>query len=81
MKTKLLKKIRKVFLFKYTLDYNGYHKQLILFNKKNSSIKKNRWEGTVITPTDLEFVLRELGDKKLLNQYLDKKSYIRFKKL
>jgi hypothetical protein len=23
----------------------------------------------------------ELGDKKLLNQYLNKKSYIRFKKL
>lgn len=80
MKTKLLKKIRKVFLFKYTLDYNGYHKQLILFNKKDSSIRKNRWEGTFITP-DLEFVLRELGNQKLLTKYLNKKSYIRFKKL
>lgn len=80
MKTKLLKKIRKVFLFKYTFDYHGYHKQLILFNKKNNLIRKNAWESPFKTP-DLEFVLRELGDKKLLNQYLNKKSYIFFKKL
>ena len=80
MKTKLLKKIRKVFLLKYILDYNGYHKQLILFNKKNNSIRKNTWESPFKTP-DLEFVLSELGDKKLLNQYLNKKSYIKFKKL
>lgn len=80
MKTKLLKKIRKVFLFKYTLDYHGYHKQLILFNKKNNSIRKNAWEDLYKIP-DLEFVLRELGDEKLLVEYMCKKSYIRFKKL
>lgn len=80
MKTKLLKKIRKVFLFKYTLDYNGYHKQLILFNKKNNLIRKNAWESQFKTP-DLEFVLREFGNQKLLTKYLSKKSYIRFKTL
>lgn len=80
MKTKLLKKIRKVFLFKYTLDYHGYHKQLILFNKKNNSIRKNVWQSPFKTP-DLEFVLRELGDEKLLVEYMRKKSYIIFKKL
>jgi len=80
MKTKLLKKIRKAFSIKYVLDYTKYNKQLILFDKREKSIKKNTWDGIYTIP-DLEFVLRELQDKKLLNKYLDKKSYKMFKKL
>ena len=80
MKTKLLKKIRKAFSIKYVLDYAKYNKQLILFDKREKSIKKNTWDGIYTIP-DLEFVLRELQDKKLLNKYLHKKSYKIFKKL
>jgi len=80
MKTKLLRKIRKVFLIKYVLDGNKYNKEMILFNKKTNKIQKNKWEG-IFTTLDLAFVLEELGEQKLLKKYWAKKAWIKFKKL
>jgi len=80
MKTKLLRKIRKVFLIKYVLDGNKYHKEMILFNKKTNKIQKNKWEG-IFTTLDLAFVLEELGEQKLLKKYWAKKAWKTFRKL
>jgi hypothetical protein len=80
MKVKLLKKIRKLCLFRYVLDGYRYNKELILFNKKTNSIEKNRWDGLHTIP-DLAFVLRELGEKDLLKKYWAKRAYKQFKKL
>lgn len=80
MKTKLLRKIRKVFLMKYILCENKYNKELVLLDIKNSKIIKNQWHG-LHTVHDLAFVLEELKETKLLKQYWNKKAYKKFKRL
>jgi len=80
MRVKLLRKIRKLCLFRYVLDGYKYNKELILFNKKTNSIQKNRWEGMNTVP-DLAFVLEELRETKLLKKYWAKRAYKQFKKL
>lgn len=80
MKTKLLKKIRKAFLIKYVLDDYKYNKELVLLDIKKSVIIKNRYEGIHTVP-NLAFVLEELGEKKLLKKYWDKKAHKAFKRL
>jgi hypothetical protein len=80
MKTKLLRKIRKLCLIKYVLDEYKYNKELILFNKKTNLIQKNKYEP-IYSPTDLAFVLEELGEKELLKKYWAKKAYKQFKRL
>ena len=80
MKTKILRKIRKLCLMKYVLDDNKYHKELVLFNKKTNVFQKHRWEGIYRFP-DLAFVLEELKETKLLKQYWAKRAYKKFKRL
>ena len=80
MKTKLLRKIRKLCSIKYTFSDNKYHKELILFNKKANTIQKNRYEP-MYSPPDLAFVLEELKQTKLLKQYWAKRAYKAFKRL
>jgi hypothetical protein len=80
MKTKLLRKIRKLCLIKYVLDKHNYNKELVLFNIKANSIQKNRYEP-MYSPPDLAFVLDELKQTKLLKQYWDKRAYKQFKKI
>lgn len=80
MKTKLLRKIRKLCLIKYVLDEYKYNKELVLFNKKTNTIQKNKYEP-IYSPTDLAFVLDELKQTKLLKQYWAKRAYKTFKRL
>ena len=80
MKTKLLKKIRKLCLIKYVFDEHRYNKELVLLDIKNNLIVKNRWSGLHTIP-DLAFVLEELKETKLLKKYWDKKAFKTFKKL
>ena len=80
MKTKLLRKIRKLCLIKYSFNDNKYHKELMLFNKKTNTIRKNRYE-TIYSLPDLAFVLEELKETKLLKQYWAKRAYKQFKKI
>jgi len=80
MKTKLLRKIRKLCLIKYTFDNSKYNKELILFNIKANSIKKNTYEP-MYSPPDLAFVLDELKQTKLLKKYWEKRAYKQFKKI
>jgi hypothetical protein len=80
MKTKLLKKIRKLCLIKYVFDDYKYYKELILFNKKANTIQTNKYEP-IYSPPDLAFVLDELKQTKLLKKYWAKKAYKTFKKL
>jgi hypothetical protein len=80
MKTKLLRKIRKLCLIKYTSDNSKYHKELVLFNKKKNTIQRNKYEP-IYSPPDLAFVLDELKQTKLLKQYWAKKAYKVFKRL
>jgi hypothetical protein len=80
MKTKLLRKIRKLCLIKYVLDDYKYNKEMVLFNKKTNKIQKNRWEGLHTYP-DLAFVLEELKEIKLLDKYWAKIAYKQFKKI
>lgn len=80
MKTKLLRKIRKLCLIKYSFNDNKYHKELILFNKKTNLIQRNRYEP-IHSPPDLAFVLDELNQINLLKQYWAKRAYKQFKKI
>lgn len=80
MKTKLLRKIRKLCSIKYTFNDNKYHKELILFNNKTNTIQKNKYEP-IVSPPDLAFVLDELKQTKLLKQYWAKRAYKQFKKI
>jgi hypothetical protein len=78
MKTKLLRKIRKLCLIKYVSN-NYKDKELVLFNKKNNTIKKNRIDAFMVS--DLAFVLRELNQTELLSKYNNKRAYKTFKRL
>lgn len=80
MKVKLLRKIRKMCLMKYTFNDNKYHKELVLYIFKHNEIRKNRYEP-IYSPPDLAFVLDELKQTKLLKKYWDKRSYKQFKKI
>ena len=80
MKTKLLRKIRKLCLIKYTFYYSKYHKELVIFNKKSNSIQINKYEP-IYSPPDLVFLLEQLGYTKLLKKYWEKRAYKQFKKI
>jgi hypothetical protein len=81
MKTKLLKKLRKKFDWKYrykgnsTLDLAFY-----IYDKKTNLIFVNNWQDRLLR-TDLEFLLEKYGNLKLLSKYNKKEAKKRFNKL
>jgi len=77
MKTKLLRKIRKVFLMKYIFDEYKLNKELVLLDIKNGKIIKKQLH---IVP-DLAFVLEKLKKPKLLKKYWGKRAIKTFKRL
>ena len=78
MKTKLLRKLRKRFDWKFILEDN--RKIIVLYDKRWNWIVKNTYVSYFIV-TDLEYLLGEFGDKKLKEQYGIKKMKLKFDKL
>ena len=78
MKTKLLKKLRKRFDWKFILKDD--RKMLFVYDKKWNWIQKN-YPVSYYEITDLEYLLGEFGDKKLKDKYGRKKMKLKFNKL
>lgn len=78
MKTKLLRKLRKRFNWKFILKDD--RKMMVIYDKKWNWIKKN-YPPTYYEITDLEFLLDEFEDKILKDQYGRKKMKLKFDKL
>ena len=78
MKTKLLRKLRKRFDWKFILEDN--RKIIVLYDKRWNWIVKNTYVSYFIV-TDLEYLLGEFGDEKLKEQYGRKKMKLKFDKL
>jgi Ca2+-binding EF-hand superfamily protein len=77
MKTKLLRKLRKRFNWKYSiLDKN---KVLYIYDKQFGRVGKNLHSGWYLN--DLEYLLREYDDKKLIEIYRRKKVKLHFNRL
>ena len=79
MKTKLLRKLRKRFDWKFVVK-NGT-KVMFVYDKKWNWIRKNCPPYYYYEITDLEFLLEEFDDKKLKEQYGRKKMKLKFNKL
>lgn len=78
MKTKLLRKLRKRFDWKFILKDD--FKILVVYDKKWNWINKNTYVP-YIESSNLEYLLEEFGDKKLMKQYGRKKTKLKFDKL
>lgn len=78
MKTKLLRKLRKRFDWKFILEND--RKIIVLYDKRWNWINKNNCVS-YFDVTDLEYLLEEFGDKKLKEQYGRKKMKLKFNKL
>lgn len=78
MKTKLLRKLRKRFDWKFILEND--RKIIVLYDKRWNWINKNNYVS-YFDVTDLEYLLEEFGDKKLKEQYGRKKMKLKFDKL
>lgn len=82
MKTKLLRKLRKRFDWKFVVNFtvkNGT-KVMVVYDKKWNWIQKN-YPISIFEKTDLEYLLEEFGNKKLKEQYGRKKMKLKFDKL
>jgi hypothetical protein len=79
MKTRLLKKLRKRFDWKFILE--DEKKTLIIYDKKWNWINKNTPIAYDWTPTDLQYLLEQYDDKYLKDKYGRKKMKIKFDKL
>ena len=79
MKTKLLKKLRKRFDWKFA--YRNGIKTLYIYDKHWTYLyKKDDMEYSSYM-SDFKFLLLEYGDDSLIKKYLQKKNRIKFKKL
>jgi len=80
MKTKLLKKLRKRFDWKFILKDNI--KMMVVYDKELHCIHKNFYVP-YLGITDLEYLLDifEFEDEKLMKQYRNKKTKLKFDKL
>ena len=79
MKTKLLRKLRKRFDWKFVSKNNN--KVMVIYDKKWNWIQNNYAGISLFEKTDLEYLLEEFGDKKLKEQYGRKKMKLKFDKL
>jgi hypothetical protein len=80
MKTKLLRKLRKKFDWKYR--FTGPDKDLLfyLYDKKTCSIFTNNWSDRIIR-RDFEFLLEKYGNLTLLARYYRKEAKRTFNRL
>ena len=78
MKTRLLKKLRKRFDWKFILKDD--RKMMVVYNKKLNYIHKNFYVP-YLEITDLEYLLDIFENEKLMKQYRNKKTKIKFDKL
>lgn len=78
MKTKLLRKLRKRFSWKFVVKDGA--KVMFVYDKKWNWIQKN-YPTTYYEITDLEYLLDEFGNKKLKDKYGRKKMKLKFDKL
>lgn len=79
MKTKLLRKLRKRFDWKFVIHNDK--KTLFLYDKKWNWIRRNTGVFAELMPTDLEYLLEEYENKKIKDKYGRKKMKIKFNKL
>lgn len=77
MKTKLLKRLRKRFDWKYSIL--NERKVLCIYDKQLHYLGKN--SGYEWYLNDLEYLLQEYGDKKLIEKQRRKKIKLHFKRL
>ena len=80
MKTKLLRRLRERFDWKFVVECNESRKIMFIYDKKWNWIQKNS-HMSLFDKTDLEYLLEEFGDKKLKEQYGRKKMKLKFDKL
>lgn len=79
MKTKLLRKLRKRFSWKFVAK-DGPYKVMFVYDKKWNWIQKNH-PLSIFDKTDLEYLLEEFGNKKLKDKYGRKRMKLKFDKL
>lgn len=80
MKTRLLKRLRKRFDWKFS-DYNG-KKTLYIYDKHWLYVfKKPCYSDYVFNKSDFEYLLEEYGDKELIKKYNQKIEKLKFDKL
>ena len=79
MKTKLLKRLRKRFDWKYSI-FNG-RKVLYVYDKQWICLYKNSGYEYGMFLSDLEYLLQEYGDVKLIEKQRIKRIKLHFKRL
>jgi len=79
MKTKLLRRLRKRFDWKYSIL--NERKVLYIYNKQLHYLGKNSGFDCGIFLSDLEYLLQEYGDKKLIEKQRIKRIKLHFKRL
>lgn len=80
MKTRLLKRLRKRFDWKFAY-YNG-KKTLYIYDKHWLFLfKKHHYQDYIFDKSDFGYLLEEYGDKKLIKKHNQKIERLKFNKL
>ena len=79
MKTKLLRKLRKRFDWKFVVLFE--QQTLVLYDKKYGLIFKNYSLHQEFGESDLEYIIKMLDDTTITSKLWDKKQKLKFDKL